>query len=626
MSAILGRVEFDGRPIDEPLFGKAMGAIAHYGSDGTGISVEGPAAFGHHHLEVARRASPEAQPLRLGALIIVADAILDNRSELTPTLRLTGAEADALPDSALILRAYRKWGEDCLNHLIGDFAFAIFDTSKRSVFLARDHIGARPLYWFRRGATLLFATDIRGLVAFSDLDWQIDEAMVAQYMVNPSRPLPKCFFRGMHFLEPGHHLVVDAEGSKRQRWWGPRRLPDVRHNRSEDYVARFRELTEQAVACRVDTDAPIGSHISGGIDSTAVTVLAAQTLKREDRNLRAAFAWAPAVSARYPDMGPRDERHRIRDLCERHGITCRFGTDDERVELRYLERDLELDGTADLSDEIPVMEKAGADGVRVMLSGWGGDEAFSAHGHGYLAHLLAQGRFFHAFDVARTYAGGLRRPKKLLRSTWTQGIVPMLPDRFFNIFSPFGQMYPNRCFANDDLMRRHEAECARAEKDIRITPDPMEYLGNLILRGHIGARMDTWTAWSASKGILYRYPLTDRRLVEFILGLPPERLFCNGQNRYLAKAALRDKLPPNLSKFDIANETYRARMAQESWSALASQAESGRYDQNCHWLNMTMLKQSLKRVPLLDKKAQTAGFQDVYGAIRIWHMFQRTRP
>jgi len=625
MSAILGRIEFSGRPVDKNDFRTATAALAHYGADGTGVLIEGSVALGHHHLKVARRSAPEVQPLRLGSLLIVADAILDNRKGLAEALRLTPAEADTLPDSALILRAYRKWGADCLDHFLGDYAFAIFDGEKRRLFLARDHIGARPLYWFHHGDTVLFATDIRGLVAFDDINWPIDDALVARYLRNPNEPMTTGFFQGVRILEPGHHLVIDAGGSAEQRWWNPANAKSVRFKRHEDYLERFRELIETSVNDRVDTDFGVSSHISGGIDSTSVTALAARRLRTKGRTLSSAVTWAPPISDQYPDMGPGDERRIIAEICAREGIDCHYGTASGHHFHSYLSWEMELDGTADLWEEIPTLEKTSTGNVRVLLSGWGGDEAFSARGLGYLAHLLKRGHFGRSYRVARAMSGR-RHPAILARVFWEYGIVPMLPGQLYNLFSPFHEIYSTGSFISPSLSKQFFKQSKEKRKGIRLLPDPGDYLRALLLNGHLGARMATWAAWSAAYGVQHRYPLTDRRVIEFVLGTPYEQFFFNGKDRYFSKSALHDCLAGQPRKYDTANEKFRRDQRAGCWALLADDLRSSRLDGPCDWLDMPALREAINDVPNMFGTKEVIAFANLCAAMRIWHMYQRHKP
>ena len=169
MSAILGRVNLDGAPISPPMFMNAMTEIAPYGSDGQGCWIEGPVALAQSCKTDRATRCVQGPVAKFNHLTCVADVILDHREDTVSLLGLEASYARTLADDALIVRAYAKWGADCNRFLDGDYSFAIWDSDARSLFLSRDHIGTRPLYWRRNGDSIVFATDNRALVEFKDL-------------------------------------------------------------------------------------------------------------------------------------------------------------------------------------------------------------------------------------------------------------------------------------------------------------------------------------------------------------------------------------------------------------------------------------------------------------------------
>lgn len=622
MSAILGRIEFSDRPVDEARFKLAMAALAHYGKDGTSMKVDGPVALGHHFKQVARRESAEMQPVSDGPVSIVADVILDNRSELCASLNIDRTKAAALPDSALILKAFLKWGAVCTEHLQGDYAFGIYNSDRRELFLARDHIGARPLYWARHGTCIVFASDLRALVAFGDLELEMNEGAVAEFLTRPDVPQSHSFFTGVTALEPGHQLVVTKTDTKPTRWWDPRQAPDVRYARQDDYVAHFRDLTEASIAARVDTNARVGCHISGGLDSTTIGVLAGRILATQGRSVHKAYAWAPPISDAYPDMGRRDERRVIAAISDRIGAQMEYGSASPEDVVSFMAEPVELDGTADLLAELPLLGKASGDGIGVMLSGWGGDEAYSAHGYGYIAQLLKSGRIGAAISVTRAILKGRRNPKMIAQLMWAHGVIPMLPDGLYNNAMGDMNIYAHRCFIAPGLAPRAD-HLVGPRRDIRLIADPKAYMCDLLMLGHLGERMETWAAWGAQSDLVYRYPLTDRRLVEFSLGLPPDLLFADGSGRFMARASVADCLPESTQKYDSANELLRENNRLGAWRLMAKSLKDGAFDDDCEWLNMPVFRDNIARVPETMTIDSMKLFAEISVAARMWHMFRR---
>ncbi len=615
MSAILGRVAFDGRPVDEALFARAFEALRPARCARSDSVTRGPVGLGHHDsgLEAAY-----PQPVSEGSCTIIADARIYNREALARALDLP---AGSLSDAALILQAYLRWQEDCLHHINGDFGVAIHDSARGEVFLARDHIGVRPLFWTMRGAEVLFASFLQGLVGFSDLDWHLDERRIARFLRNPYGFEPKSFVAGVEAVEPGHWVRLRADEVTRQRWWDPAKVPQRRDIKLDEALREVRALTEEAVRARLPGNMPAGAHFSGGIDSTLVTFIAAQILQAQGSNLAGAYAWCPPVDAHYPDMGEGDERRVINAHCTSLGVPARFGAANGASFDALIDRPMELEGTADLMDELPIIAQAEADGLGVMLSGWGGDELFSSHANGHIAWMFRTGRLRKVMGVMRRHGGGLRRPRRTARLFWRTALVPMLPGPLYDRFTPYQPLYGDGVFPSEEM--RAMAGAPDSTRSVRLRPDALSYARALLLNGHIGERMATWAAWSEQAGFEYRYPLTDRHLLEFLLSLPQELQFGEGSGRHMARRAFADLLPEGLKKEDIANETLRADNRVAWMKRVVEDAARGRFETTCPWLDMEAFDQALHAAPAEAAREDVRGFAKLFVAARVYRLYKR---
>jgi asparagine synthase (glutamine-hydrolysing) len=626
VSAILGCVHFDGAPVDPRAFQAALSALDHYGNHGRSSRLLDGCAFGHQRLDITPAAAFESQPLEEDGLVLVADAILDNREALCDQLGIERRCRGTLPDSRLILLAYRRWGADCVRRLVGDFAFALWDTLDRSLLCARDHIGARPLYCLRQGDRFCFATDQRAFRAWPGLSPAIDESSVAAFLHSPGDCHDISFFRDVHPLTPGRVLRVDRQGLTLDTHWSPEEAASVRYARREDYVEHFRELLMQAVGDRLDATASVGSHLSGGLDSSGVTVLASQLMQDRGRRLDSCYTWSPPVSSRYPlpGAGRRDEREVIARICRQEALECHYGTTSGADFLAYLERDLAVDGPVDVFEELGVMRVAAERGTRVMLSGWGGDESATFGIRGYPGYLLARGRWGKLLALTREAAGGIRRPRNMARFLWQQGVVPCLPDSLFDRYSPYDDIGRLPPLYRQALIERFPQAVSRRGAAWRLYPDPGRVQCLLLHHGHLGSRMATWAHWSAEHGLIYRYPLTDRRLLDFTLGLPPELLWEAGQPRRLYRDAIGQRLPPGLGKNDSANERKRMAIREECWRLLSLAAERQAFELPCEWLDMAAFQERLVRTPEEGMSVdQLAGFISLCSAVQAWHLWRR---
>jgi len=571
---------------NDGMFGRAFHASSSYGPDGSAFLHDRELSIGLQYLHVSRDAPENQTPHQSERLGVVADIVLDNRSEILATLR----SAPTCSDAELVAGLFDKFGPDFVGRISGDYAMAIYVKAARRLFLIRDHIGTRPLYWRRLGANVIFGSDIRSLTRFSDMSWDIDERALARFVMAPNRPPEKTMFEGLEEVAPGQIVEIDADGVTSRRWWDPRNAPDIRFSNQQDYLERFRELVEAAVRTRSNVAGRLGSHISGGIDSSTVTYLAGRDLHR-------AYSWSPATSDTYPDLGLWDERRNVRRICEGIGVEIQNTRFSASEFYRFHHRPIEFLGGADLADEVSILEQAADDGVRVMLTGWGGDEAYSAHGYGHVAKLIGAGRLIQAFHGVRRLAGGRRNPKILWKTLLDWGLSPLAPGWLYNRISPFEDAYLGGAYPSQHVLRIAPDGPKWKGEDVRMLAPPARYLCSLLLMGHLGVRMGSWASWSAPHKIQYRYPLTDRALIDFVVGIPDELYTADGYGRFLARTAFKGELPDYLTKQDIASERLRGDASMGCWSLIFDAERNGEFPVQSRWIDMERFRQSLHDKP-----------------------------
>jgi asparagine synthase (glutamine-hydrolysing) len=238
-------------------------------------------------------------------IMLVGDAMIYNRDELIDKYGL--AETEAIATQALLLAAYQKWGADCPKYINGDFALAIWEKSKKQLLLVRDHLGVRPLYYFYNGSTLAFATDYRALLALPFVGKQPDEVKLYAELSNTYHINPEatCFSQ-IRRLPPAHTLRVEAGEIHKTKYWSPGAGPKIRLATEAEYQQAMYDLVADAIKRRVhSTDLQIGSELSGGLDSSVITVLANRELRGQGVKMPL-FSWSPPFEVY--ERQPRDER------------------------------------------------------------------------------------------------------------------------------------------------------------------------------------------------------------------------------------------------------------------------------------------------------------------------------
>ncbi|WP_093152179.1 asparagine synthase-related protein [Aliiruegeria lutimaris] len=251
------------------------------GPEGEGRLTDGPVALGHRLLATTPEAVNEPMPLRdtQTGCCITADARLDNREELFTAFGLNGSERQ-IGDGELILRAWEKWGEDCPCHLLGDFAFLIWDPRRQQLFGARDHMGVRQLiYAHRPGKRLVCATSANAVVTAPCIESRLNELRIAEALVGfEHSSLSSTFFEDVFRLPPGHTLSASGQRFSICEFWRMEPVEQLRLDSNEAYAEAFMEVFRTATRARLRKAGGIGSMMSGGIDSGETTAIAAHQL------------------------------------------------------------------------------------------------------------------------------------------------------------------------------------------------------------------------------------------------------------------------------------------------------------------------------------------------------------
>ena len=533
-----------------------LAVLGGHGEDGARWT-EGMAGLGCRRLSASAAGKDRVEAAlcfdRDAGLVLAADARLDDRGALCAALGVPGAERPGLTDGDLILRAWTRWRRDCPNHLLGDYAFAVWDAHRRILFCARDHIGVRPFYYALNGKQFVFASAVEAILAVPGVSAALDEARVAAHLTSEMLPGDTgTFFEAVRKLPPGHTLTVEEAsrgvGPPRvriERYWHPEHAPLARPATDDAYAEQFLDLCAQAVRDRL-RGGSVGVHLSGGLDSSSIAVLAARELRREGRPPPCAFTWLPPLGAAPPKPEHAREYALIDAVARQEGLQTFFCAISPEEMLAVLRSDVALPGVQVHACEEPVQQCAAARNVDVLLSGWGGDECVSFNGRGHLQHLLLSGRWRRLATACRSQeAPALRFMARI--------VLPLLHPALPRMLQWRREGRPARRWLIDPAFARRVKPSA---------PAPARAIGvrrtqlRLLQTGHLGLRMEGWAASGARRGIEYRYPLLDRRLVEFALGLPLEQ-FCRGRwSRWLMRRGLREVLPRdirwNRSKVDPA--------------------------------------------------------------------------
>lgn len=580
MSAIAGRFNRDGRPV-APASLERLATPLHPGQDAC-ISLwnDDAVALAQQSLRpvAASARDPGAPDLETAGLVLCADAWLDNRHSLGNQLGLTSEQLSETPDSRLIALAYRRWGTHCPAYLVGDFAFAVWDPEQGHLFCARDFVGVRPFYYHVSDKSFSFASELSSLLSLPDIPHYLNLSYLRSlFQFDHFYHPEESFYEDVFKLRPGHTLLVKVDAIQITRYWQPEDIGETRYGREEAYFEHLADLLKQATRDASHTNHLVGSHISGGLDSTTVTVMTARHLRQQSRPL-AGFAWAP--KPRLDEFPLKDERGGIEEIGLREGITLHYCDLQAADLVRLWMGDITTRPSETLLWERLVASQAEQLGVGVLLSGWGGDEVAAFNGRGYFAALFRRGAW-------PTLQRELRLQAELqsdsLWNGWRNRVVlPFVPDALLRLLRPHSPQLLHLEPLPSQLQPDFAAQLQRApllpRSSEREVPGVRANQINLLLDGHLAKRMESWASAGREHGVTYRYPLLDRRIVEFCLSVPDDLYFKDGWKRYLFRKTVEDLLPPdvvwNKRKADPAMTRHAAALQEAALRQLVVELET----------------------------------------------------
>ena len=565
MSGIVGMVAPDGRPASPALLRNMIDSIAHRGPDGTAVWAEGSVGLGHAAHCTTPESEAETWPLVLTEppAVIVADARIDNRGALRRVLDPRPTADGVVTDAALIGAAYDRWGTDCATHLIGDFAFAIWDSRAHRLFCARDGVGTRPFYYAHAAnGTFAFGSELKALAPVPSVSRTVNDDRVADFLLGINDAPSTTFYRDIRRLLPGQALEFTPHDLRVWTYWAPDPDRTIRLSSDEAYAEAFREHFDEAVRCRLRSNRSVGAYLSGGLDSSSIAVTARDLRETTNGGPLPTFS---TVYDRYPSC---DERPYIDAVLDQGGFAPHYILGDDVNARRSLEPLLSVHDEPFFAPNLAMnwtnAPHVRAAGVSVLLDGHGGDEVVS-QGYGRF-HELAQQSAWMA----------------LAREAW--GASDGLPGSAFRLWGLYAWRYAGQPWMEEHPWAQRlygwysqgkQWVSGEGGTSSSIDQDPLQLLGpKLRGRGDVEARyrqalqdrkaasgsertrhhgeltapilgqsLELLDRTARAQGVEPRFPFLDRRLLSFCLALPAEQKRQRGWGRYVLRTALRDRLP-----------------------------------------------------------------------------------
>ena len=541
MCGIAGIVRWDGEPVLEGEIRAMCQMMVHRGPDEEGVYLGRNVALGMRRLSIIDLDTGQ-QPVSNedGSVWVVFNGEIYNYRELRQQLMQRGHTLRTSGDTETIVHLYEDFGPRCVDHLRGMFSFAIWDTRRRQLLLARDRLGIKPLYYIETPEGIAFASELKPILRLPEVERRLNWQAVNHLFTFMATPSAQSIVEGVRKLEPARIATVTADqGVHIERYWDVTFDPDEEASESE-LVERLRELLVDAVRLYQVSDVPVGAFLSGGIDSSAVVATMARMNPRRIKTFSIGF-----VEEEYDE------------LCHARQVADAFGTEHYELVLRpdvvEIAEDLAwyLDEPFGDTSAIPtyMVSKLAAEHVTVVLSGDGGDELFA----GYDKYVVEQAE--QRYD---------RIPSPIRKMMGTAGrVMPegMRGRRFLRhiaLDGPRRYLDASMLFRRDELRKLFRPQAFEQISEHDPCADSLSYLDrnrtdaisalqycdlNTYLPLDILTKVDRMTM---AHSIEARPPLLDHPLVEFAATIPLRFRLREGTTKYLFKQAMRGILPDNI--------------------------------------------------------------------------------
>lgn len=605
---------------------KAMTMVKNGSPDYSNISISFPVGLGCHIWFTTTESKKEKLPYQYtnSRCWITADARIDNRNELSRKLGIKWESAKKFTDSQFILLSYLKWGEGCVQHLYGDFAFAIWDENRNELLCGRDHFGCRPLYYVDQPEYIAFSSNPEGFQALPDFDLLLDEIDIVDRICSiiPNKEISS--FKNVYRLEPAHYLKISPERIlKKVHYWDLEIQDQFSVISENDAIQGIRELFINAVRQRSRSTRPLGVELSGGLDSSSIT----SCLINNTETIFPVFAFTHSASNR-KDIKQYiygDEIEFSKKIVERNGIKRHFlitGDDQDgsySALIKFLTNRKKPLGQSYTMFSDLLYEQANQSGIRILLSGFGGDEGVTYKGGGILEEFASKGEFE---KLRQTIKSKNKNNLYCFQFEFIKQYIKIITPWLVRWLKKDWRKSRYKIFAiNRDLRKRYRMK-KRYFKRVFIPNDPdvrrRQY--KRIMHPHVSDRLEDSYFAAQEHGLEYRYPFLDVKLIEFYYSLPSEFKYKDGIGRYIFRKAMEGiiqdeiRLRNDKAEAAIPNILYRTVKDEALFRRII---QEGRIKNRFHYVDYEKLYWMLDQFKYRDKKKINFGLRAFLSPISI---------
>ena len=550
MCGITGFVSLDPSAAPRSVIERMTDPIRHRGPDDSGIFQDSYASLGFRRLAIIDVAGGH-QPMTNEdeSCWIVFNGEIFNHASLRPALEAAGHRYTTRSDTETILHAYEQYGAACVEKLRGMFGFAIWDARRRRLFIARDRLGKKPLYYFWNGRLLVFGSEIKALLAHPELSARFDDSLLPEYLAFGYTSDDRTLFQGIRKLMPGHHLTLDlqapAPAPRISRYWEiPSPVAEERDDAS--WIRECRDRLEETVRMRLMSDVPLGMFLSGGVDSSAIAALMKRNFDGPVKTFAVGYSEAEFSELSYA-------RHVARDIgTEHHEVVVSMEDFFNALPRLIWHEDEPITWPSSVS--LYFVSKLARRHVTVVLTGEGSDEMFGGYAR-YRHYAMNErwlGRYRMVPEPLRRFIRAQVATTPLLKSSVRrklqhtfvgrgEDLESLYLDNFYSAFSQadqralFQRLPPASPYAN--VRAIWDAHSGLSPLQRMLLTDQKTYLVELLMKQD---------QMSMAASIESRVPFLDHEFVEFSTRVPEHMKLRNGEGKYIVKKAIEGLVPDEI--------------------------------------------------------------------------------
>lgn len=549
MSAIFGILSVDNSPINQGYLLQLQQSLRHRGIDGYKLWSEETVGLGQMMLYTTPESKLESLPLEYGDWVITADARIDNRKELFDKLSIKPSDQKTTTDALLIVKSFQKWASDCPKHLVGDFAFAIWDKAKKQLFCAKDHVGVRQFYYFKDSHYFVFATEIQAIAKLDFVPRQLNTEKMFDYVLvynSTEEQRSNTYIQGIEKIRASHSINISNGIIKQTKYWNPTPKSDMQWKDPVACALALKELIDQAVKDRIRTDYPVGITLSGGLDSSTIACLASRQLAQSSKKLFSASSVLPLTNG-----GLKDEKVDIESVLKQESNIVPFYVTAQNVKMfdnlnaKFERSHCPLNAFHYMDDALASTLKTEAN-TRIVLSGYGGDNTATNHASNVIRDLTRAREYNKAFVLCK------QRSNAYNKATWKvvlhDMILSFLPNDLHKILKK-GRKHQNFSFEDIPVSKEKLDEATQQKVLMKVKliyKKPLNLYETIWGDSVRWFEEIDWDALFASYHQEASFPLIDKRIIEFLFTLPLEQFQMGGWSRGLIRHAMEGVLPPSI--------------------------------------------------------------------------------